>query len=181
MKDGSIILEAYEDMNSWLLNLVGKAICFFTDSPYVHVLVYVDNWIYESTVWKSEKGKIRTGARKIRPVRLNWSKKNVVLEPIRLGPQKAEQLKYYLEGTLNEVPYNILKLIALALVYPTRWVWNKLKWVPFDREIFGEVCSTYIDEAFKKVGVDLLPNKFEGYTAPVDFIKSPKLRKRKKT
>jgi len=145
-------------------NLVQRAIEYFTGKPWVHAAINCDGFVYEAT-WPAI---IRTPLDK-------WLEHNhptEAWEPIVERP--CERMRIYLETAVNlEWKYNWLKILALMLVYPTRWFWRKIGWVPFDSWIFGEICSVLVDEAWYAEGVDLLPGQRQGYTAPGDLRRRP--------
>jgi hypothetical protein len=166
MKDGSILLwEGHGD-------LVSKAIMYFTNSPYTHVAVYVGGWTFDSTIWNGGKWwqlwKWRSGIRKTWGTLGGASRVRVPKKP--LTQMDAGRLLIMADAMESyHFPYNIPKLLILALVYPTRWFWEKINWVPFQADVFGEVCSEFVDEVFKSAGMDLFPNKTEQDTVPGDF------------
>ncbi len=170
MKNGTILLQKPNwELTKNIQDRVIKVIQFITSSKYHHVVVYNDGYYWESTVWNVGK-KMYHGVKKSKYKPFH----STVLEPVKdLTSKEVKDLTSYLEGELLKgVPYNFFKLISLALIYPTRWFWKLIGWVPFSNTIFGEVCSTFIDEAFYKIGRDILPDAFHGYTAPVDFLRT---------
>jgi len=173
MKDGTVLLWKKPVETKGFTGFVCKCITFFTKSDFVHVAVISNGMMCESSVWK-EGGKLAHGARMIWPV-----KADVYLEPIiDLTEKQSDYLDAYCIYTARKKrPYNVLKLLVLAIVYPTRWFWRLIHWVPFNREMRGEVCSVYVDDAFMFAGIDLFPRHMEGYTVPGDFINCIKLRK----
>lgn len=167
MNDPIIILWPYKKSKKKLHDFVKKCICFFTNSDYTHVAVYLDGKTYESTVMNNQHGVLYhyglPGERTPEYVYLAFKEKF----------KNSNALKYVMHRkAVQKQPYNFFKLIVLAFVYPTRKFWNWIKWVPFDKECFGSVCSEFVDESFKEIGIDLLPSKHEGYTSPGDFLKS---------
>jgi hypothetical protein len=173
MKDGTLILWKFDrQMEKGLLKFVLRAITYFTDSKYIHVGLVVDDMLYEQTVWREKrkgKKKIMHGVKESIVTDLG----DLILEPRRkIGETKAAKLLWYCKDQLKKKrPYNFAKLCVLAFVYPTRWFWNKVKWVPFNREVQGDVCSVFVDEAFKAAGVDLIKGQHEGFTSPGDFVR----------
>jgi len=168
MKDALIILWPYRKSEKWYRTMVSKLICFFTNSSYTHAAVYVDGIMYESQVMNKSNGAMRT-------VGLPYQARNCrflkLIEP--LSEKKRELLVYNLERkVLSRVPYNFMKIAVLMFVYPTKRFWNWIGWVPFGNEVYGYVCSTFVDTAFKEIGVDLLGNNSEEYTSPGDFMSS---------
>ena len=144
MKDASVLLWSND-------RLISKLIKYFTGSDITHAAVVLQDQTYESDLG---------GAKVTRGVRDS----DITLEPVRdLTKRELAQMQRYVSESLHRRwPYNILKLVILALVYPTRWFWRKINWVPFDHEVYGETCSSYVDEAFKAAGIDLLPLHHEG-------------------
>ena len=68
--------------------------------------------------------------------------------------------------------YNFFRLVMMLVIYPTRWFWKAIGWVPFSKKIYGEFCSSFVDEVLWQVGIDVLPDEFHGYTAPVDLLRT---------
>lgn len=167
MKTVNILLWKYKPQKLWYRNIVGKCITFFTGYNVTHAAIgFSDGTKYESTVWKVDKCKYRGGAKKS-----TVGTSHDIMIPVRVTEVQENIMIVYLQGTVNkEMPYNFFKLVILAIVYPTRWFWNLIKWVPFDAELFGKVCSVYVDGAFKRAGKDLIKHEFEGFTVPGDFL-----------
>ena len=163
-----IILWKYKKGKKWYNNLVGKLICFFTKSQYVHAAIYFNGYRYESTVMNNQYGTLKT------KVSCPSSSRYTLLElKIPLNITQLTDLKDVLNSEVVKArPYNFLKLVTLAFVYPTRKFWNWIGWVPFQHEFFGNVCSVFVDQVFKDIGIDLLPGNNEEYTVPGDFVKS---------
>lgn len=74
----------------------------------------------------------------------------------------------------RKIPYNVGLLLSLAFFYPTRNVWDKLGWMPFEKSA-KEVCSTFVAELFKAwpVNLDILPGVETNLIAPGDYVNSP--------
>jgi len=162
----SIELWKYTPSVEKIFDIVGKCIVYFTESPYTHVALYVNNCTYDATVWFEDRW--RSGVRK-RNKRVRGHESMVPNEP--LSPEIEDCLQEVAEAYVDSGrPYNILKLLALSIVWNTRWLWKKLKWVPFNHELFGEVCSGFVDEVFRKSRIDLFHDEFEGYTIPGQFM-----------
>ena len=175
MKNGTVLLWKY-DANShstWFRRFVSQCIIYFTKSDYTHAAIYNKGLVYESSIWK-EKGLSRNGARVG-----SISGADVFLEPkVPLTGKQVNKIEEYCQIMVGlKIRYNFLKLLSLTWIYPTRWFWNKIGFVPFDLPfIYGEVCSGFVDDAYNYAGIDLLENEHEGYTVPGNFIKCDKLK-----
>lgn len=170
-RNGTILLQKPNwELKKNITDSVIKTIQFITNSRYHHCVLYLNGYYWESTVWHNEDGKFMHGTKKSKDIPYY----DTALEPIEALTQKEiKDLEKYLEGELSDgSPYNFLKLFILMFVYPARWFWKLIRWVPFSKDIFGEVCSTFIDEAYHVIGRDILPDDFHGYTAPVDFLRT---------
>ena len=167
MKNGTVILFHHDSIPHSLGRLVGRLIGFFTGSDYVHAAVWFKGCTWESAF----SGPCRKPG-------LPAAEHLLYLEPRReLGPAESRKMGSYLESKLGPgVVYNLFKLLSLILVYPTRRVWKRIGWVPFQNDFFGVICSVYVDEAFKAAGIDLLPDCYAEYTAPGDFEHSDLLQ-----
>jgi len=166
----------YHKQADWFWDSVSRAIVYFTGMEYVHVGIYYMNRLYESTVWRNSAGKLRTGIRVTEKGDKRVTPPDLCMVPwsFELTKERMDRigcvLSQYVESDRS---YNILKLLVLAIVWPTRWIWKKLKWVPFNHEVFGEVCSGFVDEVMLKSQWDLFPDAWEGYTVPGKFVNIP--------
>lgn len=166
-----IVLWPYHKSDKWYRTLVSKLICFFTNSNYTHSAIWLRGNLYESAVMNGQNGAIKTP-------NLPPSERNCIfLKPKReLTRGELDSLELHLTRTVvQKRPYNFFKIFILAIVYPTRKFWQRLGWVPFQNEVFGSVCSVYVDYALKYIGLDVLPGMNEEYTAPGDFLMSQQL------
>ncbi len=163
--EGSILLWKTKGFIGWCIRRV-------TGMPWGHAASYVDGMTFESTVWWVGYW-WKSGIKQTHGL-LIADKYLRLKEPMTLE-QVDREVDYWL-GKLNwRRPYNVPKLVIKAFVYPLRRWFNKIGWVPFDQPVFGDDCSTSVDEAKKAARIDLLPGELEGYTAPGDFLKSGKL------
>jgi len=168
-----ILLWKYHKHDDWFRDLVARAIVYFTGYDYTHVAVQLLANTYDSTVWRDKKGKLRSGIRVTSglpddPLPYIALVPRSEIIPTDIIPRMGDTIRCYLKA---DRPYNIFKLLVLAVVWPTRWFWKKINWVPFDHEVFGEVCSVFIDEVFYKSRWDLFPEDREGYTVPGQFLR----------
>jgi hypothetical protein len=166
----------YHKQDDWFRDLVSRCIVYFTGYDYTHVGIYFEGKLYESTVWKNEKGKLCSGIRITVKGDPTVPSPDICMVPWRLEitPERLDRLgqtlaRYVAAGR----PYNVFKMLVLAFVWPTRWFWKKIKWVPFNHEVFGEVCSGFVDEVMYKSRWDLFPEEWEGYTVPGQFLRIP--------
>lgn len=167
-----ILVWRYHKQDDWYRDLVARAIVYFTGYEYTHVAVQLLSNAYDSTMWRDEDGKLRSGIRMTTHVPYHPMPDFALIPrseiiPTDIIPDMGEVLKRYLKA---DRPYNIFKLLVLSVVWPTRWFWKKIGWVPFDHEVFGEVCSGFVDEVFFKSKWDLFLNEREGYTVPGQFV-----------
>ena len=172
MKEIMIIVWPYMKSKKWYRTMVSKLICFFTDSNYTHTAIAIDDVVYESQVMNNTNGAMATNG--YPPKERNC----IYLEfKLALPTSEIKQIKYNLNRKVVEKrPYNFMKLFSLALLYPTKKLWKAIGWVPFSNEVFGSVCSVFVDKAFKEVGIDLIPNELEEYTIPNNILESSLLK-----
>jgi hypothetical protein len=170
--DGTIFLWKRSNKK---FDIVGRAIEYFTGSPYTHVAVFLRGSTFESTIW-TPKGEFwpKSGIKQTGGFVHGYC---VKLKPVKsLTSTEVDKMLLFSKMQMdNRRPYNILKLVVLALVYPTRWFWNKINWVPFQADFFGEVCSTFVDQVYKAAKRDLFPERGEEATVPGDFVKTNQL------
>lgn len=144
-------------------NIVSKAIRYFTESQWEHVAIYVRGNTYEQT-WP--------GVRKTP----GQNPATLVMIPPQISESDETRMIVWLEDqAAKKVRYNWMKLVVLAIVYPLRWFFNKIGWVPFQAALFGEVCSTFVDQALRVAGVDLFPERGEEATVPGDYARCREL------
>jgi len=173
-----ILLWKYEPLSNRLRNLFSKAIVWFTRSPYTHVAIYWMGAVWESTQWEDEEGKkhLSCVVTEGRHGRGEHPPAEVYQLGLRMSELQLGQLEEYLRSTtIERQPYNLLRGLCMAFVWPTRWFWRWINWTPFKADCFGEFCSSYVDEAFKRAGVDLFPERLEEITIPGMFPNSPRL------
>ena len=166
----------YHKQNDWFRDLVARCIVYFTGFDATHVGLYFQGKLYESTIWRNAAGKLRTGIRITEKRDLSIYPPDLCLVPWRLEitQERIDRIAATLEQYVAaDRPYNIFKLVILSVVWPTRWVWKRIKWVPFDRDAFGEVCSGFVDEVMMKSRWDLFPDEWEGYSVPGQFLSIP--------
>ena len=168
MKSVRIIVWPFKKSEKWYRTLISKLICFFTDSNYTHAAIAIDNTVYESTVMNNQNGAMKTN-------HLPHPSRNCIYLKfkVELSQKKIELLEYYLNRKVVEKrPYNFMKIVVLMIVQPTKKFWNLIGWVPFQNEVYGSVCSVFVDDAFKEIEIDLLPGNIEEYTSPGDLLNS---------
>jgi len=170
----SIPVWRYEKRDNFFMDLLGKAIVYFTGYEYTHVGIYYGDKLYESTMWIDEKKRLRSGIRvtlmgdpQVRPP-------SFCMVPMTCPVYRMKRIGEVLEKYVAEgKPYNVLKLFILAIVWPTRAFWKAIRWVPFRDEIFGSVCSTFVDKVMYEARWDLFPDEWESYTVPGQFVNLP--------
>ena len=166
MSDTMIALWKVKADSKWM----AKAVAFFTGKPYNHAAV-----IHEGDTWEEDVGGARQTAG-IRKADEYWTP----IEP--LTPVEAARGLVFLQvttgmGIRRPWPYNWLLTGIKAVVYPTRWFWNWIGWVPFSRQFYGVNCSVYVDLFFKYCGRDIRPKWVEHLTAPGDLRGLPGFRR----
>ncbi len=161
MNDILVLLWIYKRHKGDLLE---RLICYFTKSKIVHAGLSLDGHTYDMIA----------GGLRVSPKKLNA---DIVLAPkVPLTEaQRVGMWKYIVELRAEEPSYNVPKLVVLGMIYAVRYLCDKIGWVPFSDVLYGEVCSTLVDKAFKAAGIDLLPDRLEDYTSPADFLFSPAL------
>jgi hypothetical protein len=171
MKDGAIILwEGGKD-------LLSRAIMYFTKSPYTHTAVHVKGYTFDVTIWRSGKWwqlwTWHSGVRKTWGVLPGAVR--VLAPKVPLSTIEATELLVRCDMSEEyHFPYNVPKLLVLALVYPTKGFWERIKWIPFSADVLGETCAEYVDEVYKPIR-DWFPGKTEQDTVPGDWAKCPGL------
>lgn len=179
LREGTVLLWRYHKLKPWYRDWVSKAIAYFTGYPYVHVAIFFDGRSWESTLYRKGR-KIHHGAVESPGIEgINQTTPDELWEPKKqLTVSERKLLSAFLIYTVQKrMPYNFLKIICIPLIWPTRWLWKLIRWVPFDHRMYGEICSVYVDEAYKFIGRDLFPEHYEGYTVPGMFPDSKLLRK----
>lgn len=165
MKNGTVIL-TIDKSDTWYVKLVLWFIRKASGFPHTHTQVWIDGYIWET---RHPDGFCKT---KRTPTP---AENRVLLEPVRdLTKEESEGMKAFFEDKIrNNIPYNYPKLFLSFFLYWSRPFWEKIKWIPFqDDKVWGNHCSSGVDEAFMFVGIDVLPDGYEEITTPGDFTKS---------
>ena len=166
MKDGTILL--------WRVKKDSgrgpKLIALFTGMPYYHAAVYRDGKTWDET---PKGASSRAG---LKPADEFWEPDEDMTE------EEMKRMWAFLWWTAEfkhggRWPYNFLKFMVLAFVYPTRGFWNRINWIPFSSALLGEVCSTYVDYAWRAAGRDILKGWSEEFTVPGDLAELPGFHK----
>ena len=166
MKNGTVILTASARSSKWYIRLVIWFIRKASGYSYDHTRVWIDGYIYETTT--------PYGFRKTKGT-LTKADGRDLLEPIieLTSAEKIAMVSYFDRRIKDNAPYNYAKLFISLLLYWSRPFFEWLKWVPFqDDKLFGDFCSSAVDEAFLFAGLDILPEGYEEITTPGDFMKS---------
>jgi hypothetical protein len=162
MIDGTIGLDRVTKDSKWM----AKLIAFFTGKPYNHAKV-----IHGGDTWEEDVG----GARQTVGIRMAveyWA------PDVTLSPIEAARGLVFLQvttgmGIRKSWPYNWLLTGIKAIVYPTRWFWNWIGWVPFSSAFYGVNCSVYVDMYWRYAGRDIKPKWLEHLSAPGDLAGLP--------
>ena len=157
MKDGTIGLRVVGENSK----LGPRLIAWWTGMPQYHAMIYFDGKTY------GMGGKGVKVSEKISSADEYW-------EPIKPMTQKerdcmAAFLWWTAEYEHGRWAYNFLKFAALIFVYPTRRFWNWLGWVPFQRDIYGEHCATYVAYAWRAAGRKLDTGVYIDLIVPGDL------------
>lgn len=160
MKDGTIIL--FEDKNSknWLIQLQYK----ITKSWIYHVALYFEGQIWECGIF-SRNDKIENGVTNDRNVNEIIGCK--IQEPLKEFNCYEHSLMYSFLIKNRNKKYFWFKFIMMAIIYPCRPIFDKLKWYPFKNWFY--VCSEYVDKSYKAKNQDLFPERDEDFTIPNDY------------
>lgn len=163
----------YEKHPHWFRDLVSRCIVYFTGYPYTHVGIHFMGNLYESTMWTDEKGRLRSGIRVTKIGDPDVRPPDFCMVPwrVELAKERMDRIRDALDRHVDGGrPYNVFKLVVLAVVWPTRWFWKRIRWVPFHHEVFGTVCSTFVDRVMFEARWDLFPEEWESYTVPGQFV-----------
>ena len=80
-----------------------------------------------------------------------------------IAQDKYEDIKQlFLADVLAKVKYNFPQLIILIFVFLFHKIFLLINWIPFENDVFGERCISWIEVIFKKADIDLLPGHEEG-------------------
>ena len=145
-KNGTIVLIGNRKWGSWLSNLVTGFIVKATKSNKIHIKRYLDGYWYESSYPK--------GAGKTTETFVT-NEFNLVREPITpfTNDEVIKMVAFAEESIVSKMKYNLIKLILLYVILPTRKFWECIHWVPFsNNKAFGTVCSVFDAEMVRKSG-----------------------------
>src|SRR3989304_7036514 len=126
-----ILVWEYHKGKDCFMNFVGKNIIFWTGMDEVHVAILLDDYVFESTVWKDAKGKLRNGARKT--AWIDWEKNgnplpNRAFDLTALDWQVDRMKVWFNQRVSEHMPYNFMALLTFIVVAPSRWFWNIIGW-----------------------------------------------------
>ena len=133
---------------------VNKCIGFVTNSEYWHTSIVLGKFRYESghPFGASKTSRI--------PEHEYIDSYDIEVTEIQL----LRMIDYAEKKLRENLRYNHYKLIVLAVLYPTRFIWNRLKWVPFQHDYFGQVCSVFVREILLAGDIDWFPKLYKEIT-----------------
>jgi hypothetical protein len=141
---------------------VNRLICMLTVSKFWHTAIILDGVKYESGH--------PFGAKK--SYNIPYQDKYHDIENIVVTNEQLHNMITYAENKLIEnLRYNHYKLILLSILYPTRFIWDRIKWVPFQNDYFGMVCSVFAREILLAGDINYCPKRYKEITAPRDMHK----------
>jgi hypothetical protein len=160
-------------------DLVSRAIRYFTGSPYVHAAVFLAGMTFESTVWLPEGKKVWMLWAYKSGIRETWgyfsADKTMELARLLIDEEYMAGRNYAVEQINDRHWYNFLLTFFDIIIYPTRWFWQKVGWIPFSSRYLGANCSEFVDQVYKAMGIDLWPDRGEASTVPGDYPSCPLL------
>lgn len=176
MKDGTVFLVKYRPKEKWVYSIVGKVITFITKSPYTHTGIYINGKYFDDTIYIDKKG-IHSG---VRVSEERHFADDAILEYVgEFSPDQVKLMEAFLMFySKRHIPYGIGRLISLAIVYPTRWFWKMIGYVPFEKSA-REVCSTIVADTYEFAGINLFPDMSPEMIAPGDFLTTKLLKQAK--
>lgn len=161
MKDGTILLRTVNEDSGFGPRIVA----FFTGMSQYHAMIYFSG----ETYGMGGKGVV---------VKDGISGHSEAWEPdIGLTQREAFHMAAFLWWTAKYQQgrwhYNVAKFIALAFVYPTKRIWNRLGWVPFQADFYGEHCATYVAYAWRAGRGLINPDVYIDLIVPGDLAGLP--------
>ena len=137
--------------------IIGYFVSFFTRSPYVHCGILVENvQIVHVDLW----GKHTTPF-------YEWGDDVIVLTPVT--PLSVSDSEYLRRCCRNE------KVIGYSVWDAVKsWFWKSTD----DNKPSGKryQCAAFVSAMYRKIGIDLVPNRSDDTTQPQDFLSSPFLK-----
>jgi hypothetical protein len=164
-KDINVIL--VKPKKSWL----GKLITGFTHGEYSHCAIMFEGEIYEDAITIDRNNEIYNGV---------YEDDQLIGELWAYTQDLTTYQRYlgreFLQKNLGK-KYGLLKLFLMIFIFPTRWFWNKINYVPFEGITKGMICSEFVVKFFNSMDINILPGLNDELSVPSDFIKSPFLQK----
>lgn len=158
-------------------DIVGQAIKDVTHGP-AHVKIVVGGLVFDDTIWH-QPGRLLpvSGARisfvEDAPLWGDFVARDPVVE---WGPGETYRALLEAVAQVNlRRRYNIPLLIADSVIYPTRHLWEKIGWVPFEHA-HDYVCSSFAALVYRASGRDPWPGKDTEELVPLDFVDCPEWR-----
>ena len=144
----------------WYVMLVNSLICVFTWSKYWHTSIVIGDYKHESGH--------PNGAKK--SLYIHKEDPHIDVDTYFVNEDQVKDMEAFAESMLErKLPYNYKKLAILAICYPTKFIWDKIKWVPFQDDKHGMVCSVYVREIVIAGKMDYWEHRYKENMAPVDF------------
>lgn len=161
MKDGTIMLRCVKESSGF----GPKLIAWWTGMPQYHVMIYFCGQTYGM----SGKGVV---------VKNGISGASERWEPVKeMTNAQRDRMGAFLWWTAKwergKWRYNFLKFAALFFVYPTRRFWNWIGWMPFQSDLYGEHCATYVAYAWWAAGKTIVPGLWIDLVVPGDLSGLP--------
>jgi len=175
MKDGSVLLVKGDPNEKGIMGFLGRVIMWRTKSDKTHVYKYSRGQYFDDTIYLVWKWGfipiLKSGVRVSDTVPLTGIEVRDLKTP--LTESESWGLNYWCNWyAKQEYHYNIFQLITFLVIYPTRWIWNKLGIVPFESAI-DFVCSTFAAMADEVIGREVIPLLDPTLVVPGDYDKSP--------
>ncbi len=165
MKDGSVLTFPPGP------DPVGQAVKYITGGP-AHVAIFIGGLFFDDTVWH-QPGKLLpvSGVRESLQADIAGWGEYTIQEPV--APWSDAEIQAALEVAITQVNlrrhYNIFLLLVDAILYPTRWFWDRIGWVPFGSWYLGGVCSSFAGLVVRATGRDPWPGIKTQELVPLDF------------
>lgn len=165
LPNGTVLLYRNGKQDKWYQQLICDWIEFASGSEYIHAVVILNGFKYETRHPGGFRKTIYSGC----------SKNTAIGRPKNIlgAVDVAGKVSFWEDKIRKKLPYNYIKLFTALLLFKTKPIWEKLGWVPFqDINKFGDFCFAAVDESYKFVGIDIMPGQIEQISTGKHFTDS---------
>jgi len=167
----SIPVWRYAKSGNKILDILNKAIVYFTGSAYTHVGLYFKGYLYEHAIWENNKKKLVSGIRVTSALDPAIPSPSFCMAPNYAPSYRLERIEEALSSYHQYLePKQVQGIPVLLFIWYTRWFWKKIGWVPFHCNLYGVASASFVDRVMMKAQFDLFPEDYKNGMVPGQFV-----------